>query len=210
MGKAAPKTIKDVLNSYFKVDDNIVADFEGKCRLVKVKKNTDLIRQGDICKDITIVKSGMMRVRHESSGIEDTILFGTSGDVYASIHSVFASKPSLYSLRAVVDSEVWVVTYEDWMELEKKYPVLTAWMRDLLLEQLYAFEKRYLRFKTKSIKELFLNFLNKDEAGLPTPSIKTINKIVPLKYIAQYLSITPESLSRLRNKLVRESQDRQP
>lgn len=109
-------------------------------------------------------------------------------------------------MTAVTDAEVWVIKYEDWTVLENRYPVLIKWMRDLLLEQCYSLEERHLRFKTKSIEELFLNFLNKDQAGISRrTTIKTIDKIVPLKYIAQYLSITPESLSRLRNKLVRES-----
>ncbi len=39
------------------------------------------------------------------TGVEDTLLFGTSGDVFTSLHSYYNGEPSIFSLIAVVDSE---------------------------------------------------------------------------------------------------------
>lgn len=133
---------------------------------------------------------------------EDTVLFGTSGDIFTSMHSYFAGEPSIFSLVAMEDSEVWLITYDRWRRLEKRHPVLIRCMRDLLVEQLYGFEKRYLFFNNKLAEERFRNFLTMQNASLRRTSVKYISAIVPLKYIAQYLKITQATLSRLRKRLV--------
>lgn len=103
---------------------------------------------------------------------------------------------------AVEDSEVWLISYAEMRELEEKHPVLISWMRGLLIEQTYSFEKRYIFFSNKSAEERFLNFLRMSSGTLRRTSVKYISGIVPLKYIAQYLKITQSTLSRLRKKLV--------
>ncbi len=84
---------------------------------------------------------------------------GTSGDVFTSLHSYYNGEPSIFSLIAVVDSEVWTVSYYRMKMLSDKYPELVVWMRNLLIEQLYGFEKRYVFFNNKTAEDRFLNFL---------------------------------------------------
>ena len=79
---------------------------------------------------------------------------------------------------------------------------MLRWMHSLMIEQIYAFEKRYIFFSNKSAEERFINFLRDRYGSLRRAPIKYISSFVPLKYIAQYLKITQSTLSRLRKKLV--------
>ena len=91
-------------------------------------------------------RSGLMRVAHIDDGTEDTVCFGTSGDVFTSLQSYFDGSPSIFSLVALYDSEVYSISYEDLDRLSSGFPDLVLWMRNLLIEQVYAFERRYLFF----------------------------------------------------------------
>lgn len=198
-----PITLRSVLMRYCDPSDSLVEEFEAVARLVPVKKDEVLVRQGAICTDIVINRCGLFRVSNITDGKEDTILFGTSGDVFTSLHSYYAGEPSIFSLVAVEDSEAWLVDYDDWRQLESRHPILIKWMRDLLVEQMFGFEKRYQFFNNKSAEERLLNFMRVFECNLRRTSAKYISSIAPLKYIAQYLKITQSTLSRLRNKLAK-------
>ena len=201
-GTHVPKSLRQILSQYCAPSEELIRDFELAARLVTVEKGECVVRQGTVCTDFVFNRRGLFRVCNVTDGVEDTILFGTSGDVFTSLHSYYANEPSIFSLMAVEDSEVWLISYAQMRDLEARHPVLISWMRGLLIEQTYSFEKRYIFFNNKSAEERFLNFMRLSSGTLRRTSVKYISSIVPLKYIAQYLKITQSTLSRLRKKLV--------
>ncbi len=195
-------TIREVVKFYVDASEESIAALEDAVRLVPVARGEAVVKQGTVCSDIVINRRGLFRVSNITDGVEDTLLFGSGGDVFTSVHSFFMGEPSIFSLVAVDDSEAWLLDYKKFHELSDRYPELVRWMRDLLVEQMYCFEKRYLFFNNKSAEDRFLNFLRINCGSLRRPAVEYITRIVPLKYIAQYLKITPSTLSRLRRKLV--------
>ena len=125
----------------------------------------------------------------------------------------------MFSLITVEDAEVWLVSYANMKRILATHHDMLLWMHDLMIEQIYAFEKRYVFFSNKSAEERFVNFLldrygelrrepiigtgdarSRYEALLKGRPQEMLN-CIPLKYIAQYLKITQSTLSRLRKKL---------
>ena len=197
-----PTTLREILSRYCTPSEELVREFESAARLVPVKKGRTIVKQGAVCEDFVFNRKGLFRVCNVTDGHEDTFLFGTTGDVFTSIHSYYANEPAIFSLVAVEDSEVWLISYRKMRQLQERYPIMVKWMHDLMIEQLYGFEKRYLFFSNKSAEQRFLNFMRLHSVSLRRASVKYISSIVPLKYIAQYLKITQSTLSRLRKKLV--------
>lgn len=195
-----PKSLRQILSQYCTPTEELVRDFENAARLVHVEKGKAVVHQGEICEDFVLNKRGLFRVSNVTDGIEDTVLFGTSGDVFTSLHSFYANEPSIFSLIALEDSEAWLVSYRMMRQLQSRHPALIMWLHNLMIEQLYGFEKRYLFFNNKSAEERFLNFMRIHSVSLRRTSVKLISSVVPLKYIAQYLKITQSTLSRLRRK----------
>jgi len=195
-----PKSLRQILSQYCTPTEELVRDFENAARLVHVEKGKAVVHQGEICEDFVLNKRGLFRVSNVTDGIEDTVLFGTSGDVFTSLHSFYANEPSIFSLIALEDSEAWLVSYRMMRQLQSRHPALIMWLHNLMVEQLYGFEKRYLFFNNKSAEERFLNFMRLHSVSLRRTSVKLISSVVPLKYIAQYLKITQSTLSRLRRK----------
>lgn len=195
------KTIRDIISRYGLPSEGLISDIENTARLVSIGKGEPIVSQGKVCSDIVFYRSGLFRVCHACGNTEDTVLFGAAGDVFTSFHSYYAKEPSIFSVIAIEKAEVWMISYPQWRNLEIRHPELIAWMRDLLVEQMFGFEKRYLFFNNKSAQERFDNFLNIHSEILRRPSVKSIYSKVPLKYIAQYLKITQSTLSRLRKKI---------
>jgi CRP-like cAMP-binding protein len=194
--------MRQILSRQFTPSEGFIKDMEAAARLVQVVKNDYIVRQGVVCDDFVFNRKGLFRVCHEHDGIEDTFLFGTSGDIFTSMHSFYAGKPSVFSLLAVEDSEVWLVSYSQIRNLLSQHEDAVRWLMSELLEQMYALETRYVAFNSKSAEERLENFLKIRFEMLRKPSVKDIFSIVPLKYIASYLRITPETLSRLRRKML--------
>lgn len=161
-----------------------------------------MVRQGEICNVFVLNRTGLFRVSHINGDTEDTLLFGTSGDVFTSLHSYYAGEPAVFTLSAIEDSEVWLISYDDMRRMQEEHLTLIKWMNSLMVEQIYGFEKRYLFFTNKSAEDRFLNFMSIHSESLRRTSVKYISRIVPLKYIAQYLKITQSTLSRVRRRLI--------
>lgn len=197
-----PKTLRQILEMNCTPSEELVADLEGTATLTRFSRGEAIVRQGEMCSDFVFIRKGLMRVSNVSDGIEDTPLFGTSGDVFTSLHSYQGGEPSIFSLIAMEDSEVWLVSFGQIKRLLATHHDMLLWMHNLMIDQLYTFEKRYTLFNNKSAEERFVNFLLDRYGSIKRAPIKHISGIVPLKYIAQYLNITQSTLSRLRKKIV--------
>ncbi len=197
-----PKTLRQILAQNCEPTDELVAALESAAELRRVPKGKEIVAQGQVCDCFVFIRTGLFRVSHKSADSEDTILFGTSGDVFTALHSYYSGEPAVFSLTAVENSETWLVSYADMKRLLEEHLDMLRWMHSLMIEQIYAFEKRYIFFSNKSAEERFINFLRDRYGSLRRAPIKYISSFVPLKYIAQYLKITQSTLSRLRKKLV--------
>lgn len=181
--------LSEIFAMHAPLDKDCVMEMQKAADIIHAPKRKVILRQGDLCRHFFFNRSGITRVVHDNEGIEDTICFGTGGDVFTSLQSYYESSPSIFSLVAVTESELYALSYEDMDRLSAIYPSLVLWMRNLLLGQVNAFEKRYLFFGKNDAKTRYLNFMNQRNRLL---------RDIPVKYVAQYLKIAPEYLSRIR------------
>ena len=198
----SPKTLRQILSQHCTPSDELVKELEEAAKPTSISKGKAIVRQGEVCDWFVFIGQGVFRVAHCSQDTEDTILFGMSGDVFTSLHSYYANEPAVFSLFAIEDSKVWLVSYKKMREILASHHEMLLWLSNLLIEQTYTFEKRYIFFNNKSAEERLINFLRDRYGSLRRAPIKYISSFVPLRYIAQYLNITQSTLSRLRKKLV--------
>lgn len=184
--------LSEILAMHAPLDVECLEAMRGSVELLRVPKRKVLLRQGEVCRHFFFNRSGITRVVHDNDGLEDTICFGTGGDVFTSLQSYYEGAPSIFSLTAVTDSEVWILSYEEMDRLSGLYPSLVLWMRNLLLGQVNAFERRYLFFGKNDAETRYINFINQHNGLL---------RNIPVKYVAQYLKIAPEYLSRIRRRI---------
>lgn len=162
---------------------------------VSVKKKGYLVEQGRKTSSMFFITSGLFRGVHICDGQEDTLFFGVAGDPFTAVHSLAHDEPAQISLQALEDSTALSIPFYDFKEILSERVDLLKWWSHVLLEQVYALERRYVWLGTCDARARYETLQKLRPASF-------INKI-PLKYIAQYLNITPETLSRTRAKIAK-------
>lgn len=155
-------------------------------------KGTILLREGEINRDCFFVLKGCVRQYYIINGEEKSTAFFTENETAGSSTSYIQQSASNYYLCCVEDSILIVGNPEREKVMFKKYPVLTSITRSIIEEDLGKINESRDLFITSSPEERYLNLLAKRPELLQR---------VPQHQLASYLSMTPESLSRIRKRV---------
>lgn len=153
-----------------------------------------LLRQGQVCREIYFIEEGLLRQYYLLDGREVTNCFCRHKTISASYKSLLTQEESEISIQAVEASTLLVLPADS---LRKLYEQHTFWqqMGRLAAENEYLTSSQHHRFLADlSATDRYLQILEKDPELLQR---------VPLTYLASYLQIAPETLSRIRHKLAR-------
>jgi len=157
-----------------------------------LKKGEFILRGGEVCNHVTFINKGLVRVYNEVNEEELTLNFGFEGNYITDYSSFVSRQPTVDFIVAMEDLEILQLSYPDLQAAYEKYPVWQKFGR-LMAEYILLFvvdRNRSLLYLTP--EERYLKLM-KDRP-------KVIAR-VPLKYIASYLGITPEALSRIRKRM---------
>lgn len=195
-------TLKDIFLQKANISDETIEAVGECCRPFEIKKGELLVTQGKICNFIFFISEGFHRVMHEKGDKEDTICFGGAGEVFLFFQSYMSREPALYSLYCLEDSAGWYISTERFKMLLQKYPDLQVWWGNMLASQMQSFEQLYSLFSLVDAEQRIENFWNICNPNFRRINSKQLFNMVPMKYLAQYIGITPQSLSRLRRKIM--------
>lgn len=160
-------------------------------------KGERIITQGVISNHLFIIEKGIVRCFYENldEATETTLLFGIEGNLFTSLASVVYGQPSQTSYEALSDVTILSISFDDFWKLCDECPDLMRWQSHYQLYQLYTLEKRAT---LTGIGDAYTRYMQ----YIKMRGKETISKI-PLKYISQYLNISQETLSRIRNRIAR-------
>ena len=160
-------------------------------------KGTFIVNQGQVCNKLRFVYSGIYRVYQIKEGKEITSYFNFEqrNRFVGAFVSLLTSKPSEEYIECISSGTLVTINYSDWQSLYTISPALNTFGR-LLAEFNYILAiERIASLQYKNATNRYEAFM-KQYPGL-------FNRI-PHHYIASYLGITPESLSRIRKSLIQE------
>ncbi len=163
-----------------------------KC-LVKKEffKNDFLLSEAKVCKELYFLEKGALRGFYNIDGKEVTHWFGFESDFVTSFHSFITGEPSVENIQMLEYSICWAIEKETLEQLYNSHPSIERLVR-------IAYEKYYIRLEERYVNAQFKNATQLYEDLLASnPHI--INR-VSLGYIASYLGISQETLSRIRSK----------
>ena len=159
----------------------------------KLSKNQFYIQEGKKEKNIAFVIEGNLRQFYTKDGEEKTTYFYFENHLMSSYVSCITGEPSQLSIEALTDCRLLVFTYEI---LQSLYQQSHQWERfgRLLAEYLsIGLEERMVGLLMLSPEERYHQLLESNK--------QKILERIPQHYIANYLGITPVSLSRIRNRI---------
>ena len=157
-----------------------------------VKKGTILLKEGQKSQDCYFVLKGCIRKYYLIDGEEKTTPFYTEMDAVTP-HCVINKAPSEYFISCVEDSILTVSNADMEVEINSKFPKFEIMCR-LLSEELLAKQQiNFDEFKTSSPEQRYLNLIQ---------NRPDLIQRVPQHQLASYLGIKPQSLSRLRARIL--------
>jgi CRP-like cAMP-binding protein len=160
-----------------------------------VKKETVLLKEGQKSKESYFVLKGCIRVYYIKDGEEKTTAFYTELDALTP-HCVTNNSSSDYFISCVENSIILISNTEMSEEVNRKFPKFDTMCRMLSEELLAKNQIDFDEFKTSSPEERYINLIQK------RPDLV---QRVPQHQLASYLGIKPQSLSRLRARILEKS-----
>jgi CRP/FNR family transcriptional regulator, anaerobic regulatory protein len=156
------------------------------------KKKEFLLQQGQICNKISFINSGCMRLFYEIEGVENTVQFFFADKWYTDYESFLTGKPTIENLQALENCEVIQFKKSDLYQLYKTHPVFERVGRILAENAFLSLSQLNKMLTNEEPQQRYLNLLSQ------RPEVV---KNIPQHYIASYLGIKPESLSRIRKRI---------
>jgi CRP-like cAMP-binding protein len=157
-----------------------------------VKKGTVLLKEGQYSKESYFVLSGCIRTYYIIDGEEKTTAFYTEMDALTP-HCVVQQTPSDYFISCVEDSLLTISNTDMEAETNSKFPKFEIMCRKLSEELLAKQRIDFDEFKTSSPEQRYMNLQEKRP---------DLIQRVPQHQLASYLGIKPQSLSRLRARML--------
>jgi len=163
-------------------------------QLTETQKGDLLLREGEVSRLAHFVLSGVYRVYKADEGKEITSYFcyARRNPFVASFPSLLTGKPSTETIECIVPGQLLTVRYADWAALYETSFTLNTFGRKMAEFNYLLSIERIDSLQHQSATDRYLLFHQH------YPDL--LNQI-PHHYIASYLGITPESLSRIRKQL---------
>jgi CRP-like cAMP-binding protein len=158
----------------------------------ELKKKELLLRSGQNCRNIYFINKGCIRYYYLVDGEEKTAQFFFENAWYTDYESFLSGDPSENFVDALEDTELLCLEKSNLEKLYSTFPKFERFGR-IVAENAYL----GIRYRTKTLtnltaEERYLKLIEERP--------KVFDR-VPQYYIASYLNITPQSLSRIRKKI---------
>lgn len=182
-------TLIDFTKSIYFLSDHAQQELLSICTEVSFKKSTVVQPIGHTCKTIYFVIKGALRIYYYKEITEITESFEFENAFVARAESLFSGKPSQKAIEAIEDTDLIAINSVKLFELYDRFHDIERLFRKIFEAAYVNTVNRIENLQFHAAEERYRNLI------VDHPDIL---QRVPLKYIASYLGITPESLSRIR------------
>lgn len=172
----------------------VFEDVQPYLSIKKIAVGDYFLYHGRTCKNIAFIEKGLFRQYYLNDGKEITNCFCKENTITTSYSSLITQKESDIAIQAIEPSTLIILPYDS---LQKMYGKSLFWQQlgRLAAENEFMTTEKHNRF----LKDLSAT----DRYKLILDNQNDLLQRVPLNYLATYLQIAPETLSRIRNKISR-------
>jgi CRP-like cAMP-binding protein len=154
------------------------------------------LHRGEVCRHSTYVISGCLRgYMIDNNGFEHILNFAPPDWWIGDIYSLITQQPGYLNIDALEDSQVLLLSKADQEKLYIQIPQFERYFRILTERSLVSYQQRTLHNLSLSAQQRYLTFCQR---------YPTLINSIPQKYIASYIGVTPEFLSKMRKDMLKQ------
>lgn len=156
---------------------------------MKFAKGEIILKEGDVCEHIYYVERGLTRQFYFKNGKELTEHIGVEHSIVMCIESLFKEKPTYLQLEALEPTLVYAMPKHRLEEVALHNVNIQILYRKILEESLIISQVHADMLRFETAQDRYLKLCKQS----PQVVLRA-----PLVYVASYLQMTPETLSRVR------------
>jgi CRP-like cAMP-binding protein len=182
----------NAIRHYIPLSSDDEAIISSLFRVVKLQKGQHLLQAGNICKNIFFIGEGLVRYYAITDGEERTSYFNKEGEFVCDYASFLPQAPSTINIQALEASTVYFISHSN-------------------MQLFYERVKYGDRFGRRALEDVYVNLIHQVNSLYNDPpeiryqlflsKYPDTGQRIPQYYIASYVGIKPQSLSRIRKRM---------
>lgn len=159
---------------------------------MRLEAGAYFLEEGKICKHVAFINKGLVRYFTNVDGEERTIYFNKENEFVSYYPSFLSHLPSDKYIQALEPTQLFVINYENLQSLYEKVSEGDKFGRQAIEQVFLSVSRQLDSFYTDAPEKRYQEFL------LSYPELV---QRIPQYYIASYVGIKPQSLSRIRKRI---------
>ncbi|MGF7042785.1 CRP-like cAMP-binding protein [Mucilaginibacter lappiensis] len=186
------KQIREYLECMASLSDKDWHIFSSKLTQHVIPKKTVILKTGQIENYLSFMETGIVRYYIPKDDNDLTFAFTFENSFVSAYDSFLTRAPSTYQIQTLTDTTLWSLTHQNLQEIYAETEIGNTIGRlageDIFLKK----SKRELSLLNDTAEQRYLNLFTEQPHLI---------RQIPLKYIASYIGITPQGLSRIRRRI---------
>lgn len=184
--------LKHIANLYQLPEESLDA-LAAHCKKLELEKGEYLVNAGAVCRNLYFIERGCVRGYYLLEEKELTYWFAFENDFFTSFHSFITKTPSVEKIQTLEDSIFWSISREALYALYDNYPPIERLGRMVCENYYIRLDERLVKSQFKTAQERYEDLMRNNPHILQR---------VPLGFVASFLGISQETLSRIRGKKI--------
>jgi len=181
------------INTYFETSTEQSERIALLFKEEKLARNQFHTSHGTRYGKLSFVKSGLLRIFNHTEQKEVTQWISSQGEFITDLRCLMFEQPARWNIQALTDCDLYTLNYSDYKGIKKDVENWSEIEKLFLAKCFMNIEDRIFSLISMSAEERYVHLLQTKPDWLLQ---------VPLQYIASVLGMTPETLSRIRKKII--------
>lgn len=187
------QALNNYIKTYFPVPPADLEEIARQFKPLALKKDDFFLKEDQYCDRLAFIGSGLMRIYRYADGKEVTQWISSAGYFVTDLASFVFDTPGRWNIQALTDCELFSIDRRAYQGLNASIP---KWAE---LDKLFI-ARCFIMLEERVFTHLHLSAEARYQK-LMEQSPELFN-LVPLQYLASMMGMTPETLSRIRAKMI--------
>lgn len=184
--------IRAYFEQFVELTDSDWAFFYSKLKQTNFPKKALLLKTGQVENHLSFIEKGTVRFYTPKEDNDITFGFKFENQFVSAYDSFITQSKSSYQIETLTHTVLWQLTFQDLQDIYRETTVGNIIGRKVAENLFMMKARRELSLLNETAEKRYLNLFSEQPKLI---------KEIPLKYLASYIGVTPQALSRIRKRI---------